>query len=63
MVNSKKIISAILSLSMAIATPVAAYATDTSSSTEAIVCSVNSKDSINWTYTSWIGAGIGATRS
>lgn len=58
MLKTKKMISAILALSMAIATPAAAYATDTSSSTEAIVCSVNSKDSINWTYTSWIGAGI-----
>lgn len=59
MLNSKKIISTLLALSMTTATPVAVYATNTSCLPKTTVCSVNSKDSINWTYTSWVGAGIG----
>lgn len=59
MLKSKKIISAILAFSMAIATPVAVYASDRKCSTESMICAVNSADSINWTYTSWVGSWIG----
>lgn len=54
MLKSKKIISSLLALSMIVATPTVAYAADKNEP----ATSVGSERSINWTYTSWVGAGI-----
>lgn len=58
MLNSKKVISAILALSMITATPAVVYAEDAVSTPETITYSTNNERSINWEYTSWVGAGF-----
>lgn len=58
MLNSKKVISAILALSMIATTPAVVYAADAVDSPVTIANSANNERSINWTYTSWVGAGF-----
>lgn len=59
MLNAKKFISALLALSMiAATTPAVVYATDAIDSPVTIAHSANNERSINWTYTSWVGAGF-----
>lgn len=58
MLNTKKVISAILALSMTIATPTVVYAEDIVDKPVTIAYSANNERSINWTYTSWVGAGF-----
>lgn len=55
MLNSKKIISAILALSMVTATPTVVCATDAGGIPVTSVCN---ERSINWTYTSFVAAGF-----
>lgn len=56
MLNSKKVISAILALSMIAATPVVVYAEDAVNAPTTIAYSTNNERSINWAYTSWVAA-------
>ncbi len=58
MLNSKKVISAVLSLSMIAATPAVVYATDVVNEPATSMYSANNERSINWTYISWVGAGF-----
>lgn len=58
MLNSKKIISSLLALSMITATPTVVCAANAENTAEAIVCSANNERSINWTYTSWVAASF-----
>ena len=58
MLNSKKVISAILALSMIATTPTVVYATGAVNAPITTAYSTNNERSINWTYTSWVGAGF-----
>lgn len=58
MLNSKKIISSLLALSMVAATPAAAYAEGADSTPATIEYSANNGRSINWTYTSVVAASF-----
>ncbi len=57
MLNSKKIISSLLALSMVMASSVSVCAEETTSPS-AMTYSANSETSINWTYLSVVGAGF-----
>ncbi|MCM1062092.1 MAG: hypothetical protein NC452_17655 [Eubacterium sp.] len=59
MLNSKKIISAVLALSMVAATPLIAYAEGADRTPATIEYSTNNERSINWTYTSVVAASFG----
>ncbi|MBD5141935.1 MAG: hypothetical protein HDT25_11090 [Ruminococcus sp.] len=58
MLNSKKVISAILALSMIATTSAVVYAENDVNASTIIAYSTNNERSINWTYTSWVAAGI-----
>lgn len=57
MLNSKKIISAVLAFSMVAAFPASVCSAETDPQS-AMICSTDSKISPRWTYTSWVGAGF-----
>lgn len=58
MLNLKRIISVVLSLSIIASTPMVVYATDVVNEPVTSAYSTNNERSINWTYTSWVGAGF-----
>ncbi len=58
MIKVKKVISTILALSMIDATPVIVHAEDMFKTSATTAYSTYNERSINWTYTSWVAAGI-----